>query len=198
MGGGGRGSRTSSVVGVMNESLRDLAKQSPLSSLGSWASSVNGKSGFVDVEQGVELGHIGVSIGGERSDHRRAGDIKGWGSVTEGHICCGPGMLYLHDDNVTVVDEDCMDEEAARKKVEVLNKSEPDNPIVMWQIGNPWSDGAYKGSKLWDKQYFIGMKKSYMTQPGVVEREPRVYAEKIKSYQPERVWGSPFYYAKFN
>jgi hypothetical protein len=64
----------------------------------------------------------------------------------------------------------------------------------MWQIANPWSDGAPKGSKPNDKQYLVAHRKAFLNQMGVTAKTAKSFAETVRSYQPDRFWGSPLHY----
>jgi len=222
----GSGSKTSSIVSIMTDSMRDLAEETS-SSLRSITSSGGRKDGFTeingrgllggslrgatfaDVETGISLGQISLGIGGygepDKLADLRGEDITGWGKVEFGHICCGPGILYLYDDTITVLDENITNEAEGRAKVAQMNgslKYKSGNPIVLWQIASPWSSGVKEGESSLngngDEQshYFVGLRKKFFSQVGVNPREPRAYARQVMEYQSGMKWGSSLFYAE--
>jgi hypothetical protein len=177
---------------LLHQSYRNLA-----SALGAYKSG-NSAGEFVGVVPSAPVDADGEMVIPPLGAIPPAAGSEKWGSVSNGHICCGPGMIYIHDENVMVMKEDVTTEEAARAKVAELSAAEPDNPVIMWQLANPWSDGAYEGSKPWDEQFLIAMKKSFLVQPGVTTgRSPKAFAETVASYQIGRVWGSKLYYMDY-
>ena len=142
-------------------------------------------------------------------------DIIGWESVEFGHIACGPGILFLNDSSITVVDERINSETLAREKVNTFNAVNPSNPIIMWQLGNPYSDGKKEGggeaaSTFYDRDdssdyekgpmeqhHFVALTKKFLQQSHVSPREPKAYALSISEFQPDRKWGSDLYYATY-
>ena len=145
----------------------------------------------------IEMG-MGVALGSFQTDINI--HLKGWGNVPHGHICCGPGLLYINDPTICLVDEDVVDEDAAKAKVDTYNQQYPENPIVLWQLGNPWSNGSAFSSLGGeeDKYYFIGMKLPFMkmTNVALIDKNPEAYAKMICSYQPGCTWGGPLWFAK--
>merc|ERR1711959_455487 len=85
---------------------------------------------------------------------------------------------------------------AAAAAVEELSAADPANPVVMWQLANPWSHGAPVGSTPSDKQYLVAHKLKFMRQnlDAQTGKTARDFAESIAAYQPNRVWGSPFFF----
>ena len=117
-----------------------------------------------------------------------------WGSVANGHIACAAGSIYLNDDSVTEIMEDVTTEEEARQAVRTLSEESPDNPVVLWQLANPWSDGATIGNTPSEKMYLVVHREKFIRMAGVTMGSPREFAETIATYQPDRVWGSPLYF----
>merc|ERR1711959_858649 len=81
-----------------------------------------------------------------------------WSSVPVGHISCGPGSYYLQEESITIMRQDITTLAAAAAAVEELSAADPANSVVMWQLANPWSNGATVGSTPSDKQYLVAHK----------------------------------------
>jgi hypothetical protein len=120
-----------------------------------------------------------------------------WKSVSCGHISCGPGSYYLNDNSITLMFEDITTTTEARRKVDELSTRDPSNPVVMWQLGNPWSQGSRAGKPpCMDKMYLIVHLKKFMIQNLDAESggTARNFAEAIARYQNGTTWGSPLYF----
>merc|ERR1719305_1245666 len=70
-----------------------------------------------------------------------------------------------------------------------MSAADPANPVVMWQL-------ATAGHHFIPKQYLVAHKLKFMRQnlDAQTGKTARDFAEAIAAYQPNRVWGSPFFF----
>ena len=70
-----------------------------------------------------------------------------------------------------------------------MSAADPANPVVMWQL-------ATAGHHFIPKQYLVAHKLKFMRQnlDAQTSKTARDFAESIAAYQPNRVWGSPFFF----
>merc|ERR1719305_284103 len=70
-----------------------------------------------------------------------------------------------------------------------MSAADPANPVVMWQL-------ATAGHHFIPKQYLVAHKLKFMRQnlDAQTGKTARDFAESIAAYQPNRVWGSPFFF----
>ena len=115
-----------------------------------------------------------------------------WGSYETGDICCGPGSYYLSDPSITERHEDVTTLDVARARVETICRENPDNPVVMWQLTNPWG-GPASGKK----QHLVFHRQKFASQNLDADSGRPLdvgFALSASTFANGRRWGSPMFF----
>jgi hypothetical protein len=109
-----------------------------------------------------------------------------WKCLHTGDICCGPGSKYLHDPTITQRFENVTTLAAARSFVD--GDSDIANPIVMWQLTNPW--GRTK------PQHLVLHRRKFLAQnlDANTGQPISAFARGVSNFAKGKRWGSPMFY----
>jgi hypothetical protein len=117
---------------------------------------------------------------------------KEWDSFEFGSLSCGPGSYYLSDNTVSEYHENITTIEGALQFIENDNQCNPNNPIVMWQLTNPWSNG--KDEK---PMYLCFHRRKFLRQNLDASTGKKLgpgFAKEVSNYQQGTKFGSPMYF----
>mmetsp|Transcript_48099 Transcript_48099/g.61649 ORF Transcript_48099/g.61649 Transcript_48099/m.61649 type:complete len:277 (+) Transcript_48099:90-920(+) len=117
-----------------------------------------------------------------------------WSSYEYGSLSCGPGSYYLNDPTISELHENIKTIREALEFIKLDYKMNPENPIIMWQLTNPWSDGIHKDP---NNQYLCFHREKFLSQ-NLDEDSGKTldqgFAKSVSEYQHGKKWGSPLYY----
>ena len=114
-----------------------------------------------------------------------------WDSFESGDICCGPGSYYLDDASITERREDVTTLAGARELVARINAAERANPVVMFQLTNPWGGPGEQ------PQHLVIHRRKFLEQnlDACTGRSIREFAKAASAFADGRRWGSPMFFA---
>ena len=119
----------------------------------------------------------------------------GWSEVLCGHIACGPGSYYLSDESITVMDKSVTTYEAALARVTEMSQQDPKNPVVLWQLADPWGNGVVGNVYQKHGMYLVAHKAKFLKQnlDATTGGTAMDFARAIEGFQKGQMWGSPMY-----
>ena len=116
----------------------------------------------------------------------------GFDAVETGDVTCGPGSYYFSDKTITEMHENIKTFNEALQFIEADDQTGGSNPIVMWQLTNPWDHDAMD-YLVFHRQKFLSQNLDASTGKTIAE-----YAAAIADYQKEITRGTPMYVRRTN